>query len=76
MCSMNDDPSMHDEPLEDTVDWKRLREIRIERETFATDQERAEGIPPRHPGIERWYEQLKAVEARRGWEYDPSERVR
>ena len=73
MCSAMDDPSQYDEPLEDMADWAELRHRRIERETFATDQERAEGIPPRHPGIERWYDQMRASVARRGYEYDPSE---
>ena len=36
MCSMNDDPSMTDEPLEDTVDWAELRAIKRGRDAQAT----------------------------------------
>lgn len=75
MCSQIDDPTTYDEPLEDTVDWKRLRQIRIEREQHATADERKYGIPQRPGYIERHYDQLMAVQARRGWQFDPDERA-
>ena len=66
MCSMNDDPSMHDEPLEDRVDWAQLRLIRTRRETLASDQERLLGIPTRTGSHERWTDSERHSEARRG----------
>jgi hypothetical protein len=66
MCSMNDDPSTYQEPLEDSVDWAQLRLIRTRRETLATDQERLLGIPPRTGSHERWTDSERHSEARRG----------
>ena len=66
MCSMNDDPSTYQEPLEDSVDWPRLRQIRNERETIVTLEERLLGIPPRTGSHERWTDSERHSEARRG----------
>ncbi len=54
MCSRDDDPTTYDEPLEDSVDWTRLRQIRDTRETIVTLEERLLGIPPRTGPHERW----------------------
>ena len=65
MCSMNDDPSMH-EPLEDSVDWARLRKIRDERETIVTLEERLYGIPARQGWAAHHADGARHSEARRG----------
>jgi hypothetical protein len=62
MCSMNDDPSMHDEPLEDSVDWPALRRISKQRRDRAED-ERRRGIPPMEENQKRVVRDM-AVEAR------------
>ena len=64
MCSMNDDPSTYDEPLEDSVDWAALRRISARRRDREED-ERRRGIPPMEPGQKRVVRDM-AVEARRG----------
>lgn len=69
MCSRQDDPSQHDEPLEDTADWAALRLIRVRRETLATDRERQFGIPEREGVVRREADRLHHSQARRGAEY-------
>ena len=64
MCSMNDDPSMHDEPLEDSVDWAALRRI-SKRRRYQEEDERRRGIPPLEPGQKQVVRDM-AVESRRG----------
>ena len=74
MCSAADDPSTYDEPLEDTVDWKALRLRRIARSEHASELERRHGIPQRPGWIEKEADRMRHSQARRGWQYDPSER--
>ena len=69
MCSMNDDPSMHDGPIEDSIDWAWIRMRRIYDRSAATDRERSYGIPPREGVIRREADRLHHSQARRGFEY-------
>ena len=69
MCSMNDDPSMYDEPMEDSIDWAHLRWMRVKREEHATEAERRHGIPEREGVIRREADRLRHSQARRGFEY-------
>jgi hypothetical protein len=64
MCSMNDDPSTYDEPLEDSVDWAALRRISARRRD-QEDDERRRGIPPMEENQKQVVRDM-AVEARRG----------
>jgi len=69
MCSMNDDPSTYDEPIEDSIDWVWLRQRRIADQSAATERERTNGIPERPGTIEREYDRMRHSQARRGAEY-------
>ena len=64
MCSMNDDPSTYDEPLEDSVDWAALRRISARRRD-QEEMERRRGIPPMEENQKQVVRDM-AVEARRG----------
>jgi hypothetical protein len=72
MCSVNDEPPY--EPLEDSVDWAHLRWMKTKREARASREEREYGIPPRIGYAARHADGLRHSQARRGWQYDPSER--
>ncbi len=69
MCNRESDPSQHDEPLEDTVDWAWLRQRRLADQSAATDRERSYGIPVREGVIRREADRLHHSVARRGWLY-------
>ena len=69
MCSQFDDPSMHDEPIEDSIDWEWLRLRRIADQSAATAEERAFGIPVREGIIRREADRVHHSAARRGAEY-------
>ena len=59
---------MHDEPLEDSVDWPRLRQIRTLRIEWHVVHERELqfGIPPRLDRLAVWADGSRHSEARRG----------
>ena len=69
MCSREDYP-----PFEDSTDWLKVRHARHDRPIYAMDLERTYGIPPRMGVIRREADRLRHSQARRGWQYDPSER--